>query len=102
MQKIATFITKVHPNARGDMRLYKLNPAMEEEKYEWQEDDRNRTHEYVVVSEVNAMFSGPETFIFPADEAGKITSWGELDGSFRGAKDHKRALQNAGYVVEGE
>lgn len=45
------------------------------------------------------MFQGPETFLFPADGKGNITSWGELDGSFRGAIDHEQALRNAGYVV---
>ena len=53
---------------------------------------------YVIVSAM-AMYSGPETYIFPADEAGKVTDWGELDGSYRGGLDHDAALTGAGYTV---
>lgn len=56
--------------------------------------------EHVVVSGCHAMFSGPETYIFPADSTGSITDWGELDGSFQGAIDHERALSDAGYTVQ--
>lgn len=55
-------------------------------------------HEYVVSS--NSHISSivpPETYIFPADKDGKITDWGELDGSFKGDYDHVQALKNAGY-----
>lgn len=55
--------------------------------------------EYVVVSASNVPFSGPETYIFAADEDGKIVRWTELDGSFRGELDHEKALRGAGYEV---
>lgn len=45
------------------------------------------------------MFSGPETYIFPANEDGKVVHWAELEGSFRGGLDHERALRNAGFEV---
>lgn len=57
-------------------------------------------HSHVIVSAVVAMYSGPETYIFPATADGEIVSWGELDGSFRGALDHNQALENAGYSVQ--
>ena len=36
---------------------------------------------YRVVSASTVMLSGPETYIFQADEAGEVTDWGELPGS---------------------
>lgn len=54
-------------------------------------------YEYAVVSATYAMFSGPETFIFPADSEGKVIDWGELPSSFKGSTDIAHALENAGY-----
>ena len=85
MSNTATFISK--PSGfLGDARPYKLNPPLDE-------------NEYVVVSAVNA-YSGPETYIFGATEDGEIVDWMELDGSFRGGRDHGAALEGAGYEVE--
>lgn len=91
MSKTATLINGKMNRGTGEMRLYRVDPPMD--------DDRGGTTEYVVVSATIAMFSGPETYLFPADADGEITSWGELEGSFRGALDHEAALQNAGYEV---
>ncbi|HKX46998.1 MAG TPA: hypothetical protein VJP77_09875 [Planctomycetota bacterium] len=55
-------------------------------------------HEHVVVCAVTVC-GDPEVFIFPADPAGVVTSWGELEGSLRGTLDHERALAAAGYVL---
>lgn len=74
----------------GDARLYKLNPPIEYD---------GESHKYVIVSATNAMFSGPETYIFPADKKGKIINWGELPGSFQGECNHREALENAGYEI---
>jgi hypothetical protein len=79
------------------MRLYKLDPPISEP--DWEDEDVINQHEYVVVSAVVACIGGPETYIFPADENGEITDWGELKGSFQGALDHELALANAGYTV---
>jgi hypothetical protein len=57
-------------------------------------------HSYVIVSAVDAMFSGPETYIFPANEDGQIQDYGELEGSYRGGFDHVTALEGAGYAVK--
>lgn len=84
MKKIAKDLGRVNSTANGLQRLYKLNPPLE-------------THKFVVVSAVYAAYTGPETYIFPADEYGNVTSWIELDGSFRGDMDHETALKNAGY-----
>lgn len=35
---------------------------------------------FYVVSSANAMFTGPETLVFPADAAGRVTDWGEVAG----------------------
>lgn len=69
--------------------LYRLNPPYEVR--DWN-DELEQVTEYVVVSSICAMFSGPETYIFPADENGEVTSWGELPGSYRGGYDHDQAI----------
>lgn len=71
---------------RGHASLYRLSTPLD-------------GHDFVIVSAVNAMFSGPETYIFPAYESGEQKNFGELDGSFRGALDHAEALRGAGYEV---
>jgi hypothetical protein len=82
----ARFISDVNCTATGNQKLYKLDPPLDE-------------HRFVVVSAAVAPYSGPETYIFPADERGNITDWLELDGSFRGALDHEKALAGAGYEI---
>ena len=79
--KTATFV-KCLSVLSGDARLYALSGGG-----------------YVVVSAVDADFSGPETYIFASDEKGNVLDWTELDGSFRGEFNHKMALENAGYEV---
>ena len=70
---------------KGYARLYRVNPPLD-------------GHEYVIVSATVVPWSGPETYIFAADVSGAVTSWDELDGSYRGGLSHTKALQNAGYV----
>jgi hypothetical protein len=74
----------------GDARVYELSSPMT-----W---DGGAT-DYVIVSATVVPFSGPETYIFPADADGEVLAWGELDGSFQGGLDHERALNGAGYEV---
>ena len=83
----ATFITQL-TGFRGDARLYQMEPPYQDS-------------EYVVVSGVPMAFDTgqPETYIFKADPEGEITDWVELEGSFRGALDHSRALEGAGYTI---
>lgn len=80
--------------------LYKLSPPLRYSKYDYDlEKDVDHFAEYVMVSAVVAMFSGPETYIFPANEQGEVTCWGELGGSYRGGMSHAVALEGAGYAI---
>ena len=88
----AQFIKEMN-NFKGDARLYKLSKPIH--------FDDEKTN-YVIVSGANAMFSGPETYIFPSDKDGKILDWGELPGSFRGSIDHETAMLGAGFEIIGE
>lgn len=74
----------------GDARLYELS--------EPHEGYGERADTHVVVSAV-VTYGGAETYIFPANADGEVTSWGEIPGSFKGALDHERALREAGYEV---
>lgn len=75
----------------SDARLFRLDPPL---------DDGDTSYEYVIVSGVVAMFSGSETYIFPARADGEAINMRELDGSFRGDIDHAKALRNAGYEIQ--
>lgn len=57
----------------------------------WKVDDH-----FVVTSACATSFSGPETYVFPSDESGRVTDWEELAGSYRGGLDHGAAIR--GYV----
>lgn len=83
-------------NPWRDARLYRVSPPVTFINRE----DHEETTEYVIVSAAMVPMVGPETYIFPADEAGQVLSWSQLDGSFRGGLDHERALRNAGYSVK--
>jgi hypothetical protein len=94
--KTARFIRDV--GWKGDARLYRVDPPML--THSWGDEDASPTeHEHVIVSAVVAMYSGPETYIFPATAEGEAVDMLEMDGSFRGALDHEQALRNAGYEV---
>lgn len=100
--KTATFVKQLTENFRGDARLYKLSEPLREDDKWWSDGRGNRAearYDYVVVSAANVFDDGPETYIFGADKDGKILSWAELSGSFRGAFDHVRALRDAGYEI---
>lgn len=86
--KPARFVKKMD-GWRGDAALYELSEPLD-------------GYSKVVVSAAYPMFSGPETLIFAWDEEkNRVTSFSELDGSFRGEMSHKTALANAGYYIEG-
>lgn len=76
-------------------KLYRLSPPLTHE--DW--DGSTQVYQYVIASGADAPFSGPETYLFPADANGEISNWGELEGSFRGDIDCDRAIENAGYQV---
>ena len=95
--RTATYLREVNPAARGDQKLYRLDPPMP--MGEWSNADFAETT-FVVVSAANVPYCGPETYIFAADADGNVTDWGALDGSFQGDMDHEEALRNAGYEVQ--
>lgn len=87
----ATEIAKLE-GWKGDARIYELSDTavFTDEVREWHLG-------WVIVSAAIVPFSGPETFIFSADEeslkTGSPISWAELPGSFKGALDHQAALE---------
>jgi hypothetical protein len=97
--KTATYMCHL-PDWQGEAQLYRLDPPVT--YYTWSpegHDAEEKRTDHVAVSAVTAPFTGPETYIFPADEDGNVLDWTELHSSFRGALDHERALRNAGYEV---
>ena len=90
----AAFISEQGSPPGAIQRLYRLSVPMK--------NSEDESFDYVVVSGVYALFSGPVTYIFGADAEGNVLRWGELEGSFRGDIDHARALRGAGYTVVGE
>ncbi len=95
MTQTARFIKELE-DWQGDARLYQLSEPIGWGG--WHGDEQHYT-EFVVVSAVCVMFSGPETYIFPTDEGGEVLDWSELEGSFRGGLDHEKALRDAGYEL---
>lgn len=93
--KTARLLRDRLPNFSGHVRLYEVTPPMTSEDL----DGNVVSRSYVVVSATNVVFSGPETYIFPATQDGEVTSWGELAGSFQGGLDHEQALRDAGYEI---
>lgn len=78
----ATFVKDLD-NFIGTAKLWVLSEPIA--------DDEDET-EYVATSAVDALYTGPETYIFPCDEQGNVLSWSELPGSFRGSLDHDQAI----------
>lgn len=97
MAKTATHI-KDMVGWQGHASLYKLSEPHAE--YNWG-DGEPKTYDHVIVSAAFAMFSGPETYIFPAagPDADEPVSFGEMPGSIRGTMSHAEALANAGYDI---
>lgn len=83
---------------QGFASLYRLDTPIAQTRYT-DVGEEEITHEYVVVSSANVPFSGPETYIFPADKDGNVVNWSELSGSVRGDFSHEETLARAGYTV---
>ncbi len=75
----------------GRAELFQCDPPMV--------DYHGVPHEYVVASTATVPYSGIETYFFPADRNGKVTSWLELPPSARGSSDIDGLLGDAGYTV---
>ena len=80
----ATLIRDHLARFSGHAALYRLEPPLD-------------GNELVAVSATSRF--GCETYIFPANDRGEVTDWGELDGSYRGGLDHAEALRRAGYEI---
>ena len=78
-------------NFRGNAALYKLSEPVEYDK-PW--DEAKQTN-FIAVSAINEL--AHETYIFAADEDGKVVDWSELKGSYKNGTDHTKALEGAGY-----
>lgn len=79
---------------RGEAKLWRVTPAVKWGNH-YQGDAGGET-EYIVSSAVVAMFSGPETYLFPADADGEVLDWSELPGSYRGGLSHDAAMDGLG------
>lgn len=88
---------------RGDARVYEVSPRVEYEMYDEVECEyRSVTTKYIIVSAANVMYTGPETYIFPARCHGDVfepADMCELEGSYRGGLSHTEALEGAGYEI---
>lgn len=67
----------------------------------WEVFPRIDGNKYVITSAVNVPLSGPETYMFAADENGDIVSFFELPGSYRGGLEHKKCFDYIGYDIDG-
>ena len=76
--KTATF-KKMLTGFNGVTGLYELSEPLKP----YAIDENDSEYNYVVVSAA-ITYSGPETYIFGADENGNVDSWLELPGSIRG------------------
>lgn len=65
----------------------------------WEVLPRIDGHKYVITSVSNVQFTGPETYMFAADEKGNIINWGELPGSYRGELNHQKCFENLDYKI---
>lgn len=89
--------------ATGEQILWRLPKPVEYEEIDYYRGIyETKKTSFVVTSATYAMFSGPETYIFPADKDGNILSWGELDGSYRGGLNHERAINGLLAYIESE
>lgn len=93
MPRTATLVRANLPRFAGTAHLYRLSEPLRE-----YDEEEGASYGHVVVSAAVTL-SGPETYIFGADETGEILDWGELPGSFKGALDHGEALSRAGYSI---
>lgn len=83
-------VTKVRDreNSRAQQTIYRLSRPI---TYGYEHDDSKTQH--IVVSATIVEGSGPETYIFPADENGVILDWLELPGSYGGGLEHDYAIE---------
>jgi len=90
MEHTSTFVRKLE-GWKGDAALYKVEPPVRYSNYD---DDEHET-DYVIASSVIALYTGPETLVFPADQDGEAINMLEIGGG-RGPLNHQWALSTLG------
>lgn len=98
MMATAMLVKDVSEKFTGIAKLYKVDPSAAYDR-DWDTDEYREESGFVVSSAADVMFSGRETYLFPADSEGNVFHWCELHGSFRGAMDCDAAIKNAGYEI---
>lgn len=66
----------------------------------WEVLPRIEGYKFVITSTSKVQFTGPETYMFAADEKGNIIDWGELPGSYRGELNHEKCFEEIGYKID--
>jgi hypothetical protein len=93
--KTATFVRTLR-GFRGNAELFRLEPPLEGSR--WPGETGTGRYAFVVASAAR-VFGAPETYMFGADEDGRILDWGELPPSQKGTLDIDAVWRDAGYAV---
>jgi hypothetical protein len=96
----AYFLRDVSDDFVGKAKFYNMVPPIKGYIFE---DDRyiERAISYIIVSQAKGMFSGYETYIFPATPDGEVEDWSELSGSRKGFISPDDLLIELGYEIIG-
>lgn len=86
------------PGFKGVAFLYRLDPPLPARALPGRLRREQVSNEYVISSAVVVAY-GPETYLFPADEEGRVVSWVELPGSQKGTLDNDAPLIELGYEI---
>jgi hypothetical protein len=95
--KIAKLIKDDLTGFRGHAALYQVTPPMASSSWDGP-DAPSQMNDFVVVSSANVMGRN-ETYIFPANEKGKVLDWIQMEGSQGGIYSHDDAFANVGYDI---
>lgn len=96
-KRTAIFVRDVSEEFTGRAYLYRVSPPVA--WVEWAEGGRKRRRASWIIVSATA-FLGAETYLFPANQEGRIRDWNELDGSRNGTLDIEGTLRAAGYEVK--
>lgn len=77
------------PGFAGHAALYQVNPPLK--RYD------NTPHEYVIAS-ASSRF-GDETYLFPSNASGDVTSWREMPGSQEHTLSHTKIFTDLDYEI---
>jgi hypothetical protein len=77
-----------------ECRIYELSESVEYAP--------GKKTDFVIVTAINGVITGPETHIYPARFDGSVLDWAEMPGSFQGGMDCEEAIRRAGWQVANE